>query len=144
MSTTLQDFVTTMVAKSRITFGDVRRLQRDCLPAGILCREDAEILLVLDAQVERTDRAWAGWLIAAMIDFAVCEQPLDVSGIEAWLESLLATSGATAEMRRRILRDARREARARETAPAWDEQSEIEDAADEQTGEGDNDLALAA
>ena len=41
----LQDFVTITVLHNRITFGDVRRLQRDYLPHGLASREQVEMLL---------------------------------------------------------------------------------------------------
>ena len=67
----LQDFVTITVLHNRITFGDVRRLQRDYLPHGVTSRADAEVLLRLDGMIERADRAWTDWLVAAAFDFAV-------------------------------------------------------------------------
>src|SRR5262245_17309925 len=67
----LQDFVTITVLHNRITFGDVRRLQRDYLPHGLASHEQVELLLHLDGIIDRADRAWADWLVAAVFDFAV-------------------------------------------------------------------------
>ena len=67
---TLQEFVTNAAARGRITFGDVRRFQRDYLPGGIATCDQAEMLIRLDTAVRRADRAWAPWLVAAILDFA--------------------------------------------------------------------------
>jgi len=45
-NTKLQDFVTQTAARSQITFGDVRRLRRDCLPGGINAGEESDRLLI--------------------------------------------------------------------------------------------------
>jgi hypothetical protein len=112
-SPSLQEFVSRTGAKSRITFGDVRRLQRDVLPDGISGREEAELLLRLDGQVTRADEAWADWLVAAITDFVVWgERPTGAVESEAalWLKSLLNTTGVPTKGARRIAREIRREA----------------------------------
>ena len=43
-------------ASNRLLFADLRRLQRDILPAGITTRDEAEVLLGLD-HIERLDDA---------------------------------------------------------------------------------------
>jgi hypothetical protein len=43
----LHQFVARILADDRILFGDLKRLQRDILPARITTREEAEILLFL-------------------------------------------------------------------------------------------------
>jgi hypothetical protein len=55
----LRDFVCNVIAKGEITLGDVRRLQRGYLPAGITNWEELEILISLNAKLARADRAWA-------------------------------------------------------------------------------------
>jgi hypothetical protein len=125
----LQDFVSKTIAKNRITFGDVRRLARDYLPTGLLCREEAEILIALDAKLERTDRAWTDWLVAAVVDFvAVNEQFVGAGGTGSceWLETLLATRGAS-EARRRITREIRRDIRRASQTPSlpWEENADL-------------------
>ncbi|MBO0758450.1 MAG: hypothetical protein J2P54_21575 [Bradyrhizobiaceae bacterium] len=110
----LQDFVIYAVAKNRITFGDVRRLQRDCLPDGISSYEDVKTLLDLDAKIERTDRAWTAWLVSAVFEFAVQSEQCpetDASGTGEWLLNLLSETGAPTKARRRITRAIRRKAR---------------------------------
>ena len=112
-SSSLQRFVSKVEAKSRITFGDIRRLQRDVLPDGISSREEAELLLRLDGQVTRADEAWADWLVAAITDFVVWgERPTGAVEDDAarWLKSLLNATGVPTKAARRIAREIRREA----------------------------------
>jgi hypothetical protein len=110
----LQDFVASATIRNRITFGDVRRLQRDYLPHGVATREDAELLIGLDAKVGRADRAWVDWLAAAITDFALAGGgPADATDSEPgdWLKQLFAASGASTKATRRIARTVRREAK---------------------------------
>jgi hypothetical protein len=112
-NTKLQDFVTHTTGKNRITFGDVRRLQRDYLPGGLSSCEQAEAMLRLDAQITLTDRAWTDWLVAVIVDFAVAnEWPSDAgqSGAVAWLKGALAENGTSTRARRRIIRELRQQA----------------------------------
>jgi hypothetical protein len=107
----LQDFASSAMARSQISFGDVRRLQRDCLPHGITTRDEAESLIALDATLVRADKAWAAWLVPALADFVTAQQPADVSGTDAtkaWLQGLLARSPSSAGLGRKIARHIRR------------------------------------
>ena len=104
----LQDFVTITVLHNRITFGDVRRLQRDHLPHGVTNREQVEMLLQLDGMIDRADRAWADWLVAAVFDFAVfSERSVDAveSGTCDWLLDHLAALDISTKVTRRLERD---------------------------------------
>src|SRR5258705_2702847 len=104
----LQDFVTIPVLHTRITFGDVRRLQRDYLPHGVTNREQVEMLLQLDGMIDRADRAWADWLVAAVFDFAVfSERSVDAveSGTCDWLLDHLAALDISTKGTRRLERD---------------------------------------
>ena len=110
-STKLQEFVTNAAARSRITFGDLRRLQRGYLPDGVSTREQAEMLIQLDGVVGRADKAWTDWLVAAIVDFAVgSEQPTDGVGMREWLKDFLAATGASTKATRRIVREIHRHA----------------------------------
>lgn len=71
MTVSLRDFVLNAVEMSRIRFADLRRLQRDILPYRITRREEVEMLLSLDATVERADRDWREYLVPAVAQFAV-------------------------------------------------------------------------
>jgi len=122
MSNDLEDFAARIEAKARITFGDVRRLQRDHLPGGLSSFEEARILLQLDANVARSDRAWFGWLVATIVDFAVPSE--GTRAADEALDAQLALENASARARRRIAREIR-EARRRQPgstlAPALEE-----------------------
>jgi hypothetical protein len=70
-NTQLRTFVSKALENKRVTFGDVKRLQRDILPEGILNREDAEILIALDQALQRKDASWTGYLVSVIVDYAV-------------------------------------------------------------------------
>ena len=106
----LQHFVTDAAARGRITFGDVRRLDRDYLPGGVSSREEAEMLLELDSRIARADSAWTDWLVAAIVEFAVWSESLvggSVGGSDEWLKGVLAATGRT-RAGRKIAREVRR------------------------------------
>ena len=63
MSNSLREFVSKALENERILFGDIRRLQRDILPACITSRDEVEALLALDRLVERADRDWREYLV---------------------------------------------------------------------------------
>ncbi len=68
INTALSAFVSKATAKNRITFGDVRRLQRDVLSDGVVSREEAELLITLDRNIGKTDRSWADYLVETIMD----------------------------------------------------------------------------
>ena len=63
--------------RDRISFGDLRRLQRTVLPHGLLTREQAEVLIALEQTITRTDKAWAGYLVT------VLKEPFGTSLLDA-------------------------------------------------------------
>ena len=67
----LQIFVNKVQVAGRISFGDVKRLQRDILPDGISSREETELLLTLEQTAAWVDAAFGDWLVAMMVDFVV-------------------------------------------------------------------------
>src|SRR4051794_11341220 len=101
MNASLRDFVTRALAHTRIRFGDLRRLQRDILPARLITREQAEVLIALDKLVDKADRAWRAYLIAAVRDFAIWGLPpagrIDRNKAE-WLIAALSSGGPTARL----------------------------------------------
>jgi hypothetical protein len=108
----LQDFAASAMARGQISFGDVRRLQRDCLPLGITTREESESLIALDAALVRADRAWAAWLVPALADFVAAHQAADVSdtGAAGTLPlALFAQSPSSAALGRKVARHMRRQ-----------------------------------
>ena len=88
----LSEFVQQVISRGRITYGDIKRLQRKVLPDGVMTREEAEALLILDRTVERTDPAWAAYLSGTIVDFVVWgSRPTGYVDQETarWLETLL-------------------------------------------------------
>src|SRR5215210_6175354 len=69
-TTPLCVFVTKVTASNRIVFGDLRRLQRDVLPAGATSREEIETLLSLDS-VGQVDEDWPGYLVETVVQFVL-------------------------------------------------------------------------
>ena len=103
INSSLQAFASNVQKAGRISFGDVKRLQRDILPNGISSRAQAELLLTLDQTVSRADRAFADWLVAMMVDFVVWGvRPTGSVDAEtaAWLTPFLVGQRATKTMRR--------------------------------------------
>jgi len=108
----IQDFAASVLARGQVTFGDVRRLQRDYLPDGITTREDAEMLVALSDKLVRADRAWAQWLVAAIAHWLSSQDGFDASAehaARASSDSLLAASPASTALGRRIARTIRRD-----------------------------------
>jgi hypothetical protein len=108
----LQDFAASVMMRRRLTFGDVRRLQRDYLPGGITTREDAEMLIALSDRLMRADKAWAQWLVVALARYLRSQQGSEPSIQDAarvGVETLLAASPAATALGRRIARAIRRE-----------------------------------
>ncbi len=71
INTSLLAYADRIRRSERITFADVKRLQRDILPDGIVSRQDAEALIALDQAVGRAHPAWSGYLVTAVVDFVV-------------------------------------------------------------------------
>src|SRR5215213_2721323 len=113
MSASLRAFVSKALERNRISFGDLRRMQRTVLPHGLLTREQTEVLIALDQTITRTDRAWAGYLVAAVTDFVVWRSS-SPSRVEpetaAWLVASLSCgrpTRTTGMIARAIVREAR-------------------------------------
>jgi hypothetical protein len=109
--TSLRDFVSRAMEHKRIRFGDLRRLQRDILPARITTREQAEVLISLDSWVDKADREWRRYLIATIRDYVIWGSPpagrIDNDKAE-WLVAALRTSSrkTAGTITREIIREA--------------------------------------
>jgi len=104
----LQELVGNIIAKGQITFGDVRRLQRGCLPTGLPSREELETLISLNSRITRADKIWAQWLVPTVVEFVATDpgcEPEEPAG--KWVDSLLAAPPTN--LSRRIARQIRRE-----------------------------------
>ncbi len=111
INSSLQTFANKVQAAGRISFGDVKRLQRDILPDGISSRDEAELLLTLAQTVGRADRAFGDWLVAMMVDFVVWgTRPTGVIDGEtaSWLAPFLL--GQRTRTMRRLARELAAEA----------------------------------
>ena len=94
-ATDLNTFADLVIRTGRVTFGDVQRLHRNVLPDGVGSREEIETLLRIEREVKRYDRAFAAWLVANVVDYAVWgERPTGVLTEEMsdWLSALLDKS----------------------------------------------------
>ena len=103
INSSLQAFARNVQMAGRISFNDVKRLQRDILPDGISSRAEAELLLTLDQSVSRADRAFADWLVAMKVAFVVWGvRPTGTVNAEtaAWLTPFLVGQRATKTTRR--------------------------------------------
>ncbi len=111
-STSLREFVSHARQAGRIRFGDLRRLQRDILPARLTTREEAEALIALDRAVTRADPDWSNYLVGTVRDFVVWGLApvglIDRDKAE-WLGSVLS-SGGISKTARMIAREVVREA----------------------------------
>ena len=109
----LQNFADYILANGRIGLADVRRLQRDLLPAGIASRDEAELLIALDRATGCTDPAWADWLVSVVVDFVVWgERPTGYvdPATAGWLTAVLQAGGKGTRTARLIAREIAREA----------------------------------
>jgi hypothetical protein len=108
----LREFVDQARQSKRLSFGDLRRLQRDIFPGRITSREEAELLISLDRAVEKADADWSDYLIRTVRDFVVWGLPpigaVDREKAE-WLIAALSSDGASKTFRqiaREVVRDA--------------------------------------
>src|SRR3954453_17853229 len=107
----LSDFVKKVSSRGRITFGDIKRLQRDLLSNGAMTREQVEALIAMDGAVRRSDPAWAAYLTSTVVDFVVWgSRPTGYVDPNAaqWLEAMLCSNPSKAA--RQILGEVLREA----------------------------------
>src|SRR5215211_1600367 len=109
----LSDFLRKVSSRGRVTFGDIKRLQRDLLPNGAMTREQVEVLIAIDGAVRRADPAWAAYLTSTVVDFVVWgSRPTGYVDPDAAhsLEARLCSNPSKAACQ--ILREVMREAQA--------------------------------
>ncbi|WP_298955145.1 hypothetical protein [uncultured Methylobacterium sp.] len=109
----LQNFCNRIVAKGAISRDDVNELSRELLPDGLICREEADMLLGLDRAVAAADPAFGDFLTAAVVDFAVWgERPTGRITAETarWLSASLACGRGPTALGARIAQEVVREA----------------------------------
>lgn len=71
IKSSLEIFVKSVMDTGEITLADVRRLQRDVLPDGVECRDDADILIALDRAIAAKHGTWSAFVIQAVVDYVV-------------------------------------------------------------------------
>ena len=104
----LQQFADVRRRAKRMSFADVRKLQRELLPDGIATREEAELLIGLDRAIGAAHPAWAGYLVGAVVEFVVWgSRPTGCIDQETarWLVSWLKSDSPTGTAQR-IAREA--------------------------------------
>lgn len=109
----LREFNAHIISKGRITFGDVKRLQRKVLPDGIAGREEIELLIDIDRTTPKSDPAFADFLVGAVTEYVVwAERPTGTldEATARWLKDLLFAGGQPTRAALRILREVEKEA----------------------------------
>jgi hypothetical protein len=66
----LRDYIERVLAAKRISGEDVIDLQRNVLPDGVMCRNEADALLALDRTLD-ADATWSDALTALLVDYVV-------------------------------------------------------------------------
>ena len=103
-TTPLRAFASKARASNRLLYGDLRRLQRDVLPAGAMTREELELLLSLDA-IARLDDGWPRYLATTICEFVLSasDPPGAIEGeVATWL--VTALSGARSKTAAAVVR----------------------------------------
>src|SRR3712207_2253779 len=67
----LQDFAGRIRTKRRLGKYDVQALREAILADGLQSRDDADLLIALDREVDSVHFSWAGFFIPALVEFAV-------------------------------------------------------------------------
>jgi hypothetical protein len=83
-------FAQKVSAGKRLLFADLRRLRRDVLPDGITTREEAEVLLTVDRNLERADEEWTDYLVVMVTDFALSTSGTINQDTARWLAGVLS------------------------------------------------------
>ena len=100
----LRDFADRALVTKSVSADDVARLRRDVLPTGLMCRDEADLLIALDRAVA-TDRAWEEYLIAEVVEFVVwvC-RPTGIVDAETarWLTTTLGCGRGSTDTAMRI------------------------------------------
>lgn len=98
-------FADRAVENGSISAKDVNELQRIVLADGITCREEADTLIALDRAVPGADPAFADFLVAQIVDFAVwTSRPTGYVDQDTarWLVASLGCGSGPSENARRI------------------------------------------
>ena len=108
----LRFFASRVLRTKRMDKGDRTTLERVIFSDGIRSRLEAEVLLQLARAVKPIDPAWADFVVASIVDFAVWgERPTGTIDQDTanWLVAVLSEKGAR-QLSRRIAREIMKEA----------------------------------
>ncbi len=90
MTTSLRTFTDRVTESRRLSFADLRRLQRDILPDGPQSRDEVEALLALDLALERADKGWPDCLVNGVARFVLTQDAGVVDAeLAGWLVPVL-------------------------------------------------------
>ena len=109
----LREFVDRVMDRHAIDDEDVKMLQRDILSDEVLTRDIVDVLIALDRAVPETCAAFADYLVALVVDFAVWEsRPTGVIDRDKahWLVTTLSAGEGPTQTAQRIAFEIVREA----------------------------------
>jgi hypothetical protein len=109
----LTDFIDTMIQNKRITERDALNMHKNILTEGLICRDEADLLIALDRAISDKDAAFSDILAGYIVDYVVWgERPtgrIDTDKAK-WLAASLSAGHSLGSTAIRIARDAIKEA----------------------------------
>jgi len=109
----LREFVDRVMDRRAIDEEDVKMLQRDILADIVMTRDIVDVLIALDRAVPQSSKAYADYLVAIVVNFAVWEnRPTGVIDRDKahWLVTTLSVGEGPTELAQRIASEIVREA----------------------------------
>ena len=109
----LREFVDLALERREINLDDVNFLQRDIVADAVLTRDNIDVLIALDRAVPRRCEAFADFLVALTVDFAVWQnRPTGYIDRDKayWLVTTLSAGEGPTPTARRIAAEIVREA----------------------------------
>lgn len=109
----LREFVDRVMDRHVISEEDVKMLQRDILADMVMTRDIVDLLIALDRAVPQSSPAYADYLVALAVNFAVWEnRPTGVIDRDKahWLVTTLSVGDGPTETAQRIASEIVREA----------------------------------
>ena len=113
MDRELREFVDRVMDRRAIDEEDVKMLQRNILSDIVITRDIVDVLVALDRAVPLNCKAYADYLVALVVDFAVWEnRPTGVIDRDKahWLVTTLSTGEGPTATAQRIANEIAREA----------------------------------